>query len=54
MTKPQRMKSPGKSLDPFEFKPEEEPAEVSVREIATSFCCTQTFGGEILSIIIPL
>lgn len=54
MTKTEGMKSTSKSFDPFEFKVEEDLAEESVRKIATDFGCTQTFNGEIPSIITPL
>lgn len=54
MTETEGMKSPSKSFDQFEFKVEDDPAEMPVKKIATEFGCPQTFNGKTLSIIMVL
>lgn len=52
MTETEGMTSPSKSFDPFEFKEEDDPAEMPVKKIATEFA--QTFNGKTSSIIMAL
>lgn len=52
MTETNGMKSPSKSFDVFEFREEEELAEMAVKKIAPEFESPQSLNGKILSYLL--